>query len=73
LSQEEKSEFVVSGMRCNHCAANVKNALLKVDGVKSVDVTLSDGHVIVYGRVKKLDILKSVEDLGFDIVSRDGE
>jgi uncharacterized membrane protein YraQ (UPF0718 family)/copper chaperone CopZ len=73
LSQEEKREFVVSGMRCNHCAANVKNALLKVDGVKSVDVTLSDGHVIVYGRVKKLDILKSVEDLGFDIVSRDGE
>ncbi len=66
--QEERSEFAVTGMRCNHCATNVRNVLLKIDGVTNVEVNLSDGHVAVYGKVKKEDVIQSVKELGFDIV-----
>lgn len=45
-----------------------RNALLKIDGVTNVEVSLSDGLVVVYGKVKKEDIIKSIEDMGFDIV-----
>lgn len=55
-------------MRCNHCATNVRNVLLKIDGVTNVEVNLSDGHVAVYGKVKKEDVIQSVKELGFDIV-----
>lgn len=46
---ESTKKFKVSGMTCQHCAASVRTAILKVPGVSSAQVSLSDGIVEVGG------------------------
>lgn len=66
-----KKVISVEGMSCEHCAASVKSALEKLDGVKSAKVDLKKKSATV-----KLnddvadDVLKSaVTDAGFTPVS----
>lgn len=42
-----KNVYAVSGMKCEHCKANVENALKGVEGVRSAEVDLSAGNVTV--------------------------
>lgn len=42
-----KNVFKVSGMKCEHCKANVENALQAVDGVQRAEVSLADACVEV--------------------------
>jgi len=43
----EKNTYAVSGMKCEHCKANVENALKALEGVRSVEASLSDANVTV--------------------------
>lgn len=70
LRQKNKWEFVVTGMRCSHCASNVKNAILKIAGVEIVEVTLSNGNVIVFGEFDRDALVKSVRDMGFGVTQK---
>ena len=42
-----KKVIKIEGMMCEHCASHVKNALLGVNGVKSVEVSLAEKKAIV--------------------------
>lgn len=42
-----KNVFAVSGMKCEHCKANVENALRGLGGVSSAEASLADGSVAV--------------------------
>ncbi|MCR5077687.1 MAG: cation transporter [Prevotella sp.] len=42
-----KNVFAVSGMKCEHCKANVENALKAVNGVREAEVSLADANVKV--------------------------
>ncbi len=68
-------EFVikVNGMVCTGCENRVKNALLDVDGVESVNADHVKGEVSVKlnGDVDKLAIEEKIEDLGFDVIKED--
>ena len=58
----------VSGMHCDYCASTVKNALTRLDGVKSVDVYLDKGEaVVVYekGKVDPSRLAGQIDGLGF--------
>ena len=37
----KKQELIIEGMMCEHCAAHVKEALEKLEGVKGVKVDLA--------------------------------
>lgn len=39
--------FTVTGMTCGHCVSSVTAEVLKLDGVKKVDVDLASGSVTV--------------------------
>ncbi len=67
-SNEAEWTFVVKGMSCNHCRANVERAISNVDGVERVEVELAGGNVTVYGHANREDVVKSVEALGFVVV-----
>ena len=43
----ESSTWTVTGMTCEHCVASVTEELEEIDAVRSVDVTLSTGTVVV--------------------------
>ncbi|MFI3286200.1 MAG: SO_0444 family Cu/Zn efflux transporter [Rikenellaceae bacterium] len=60
-------KFKVTGMRCNHCKANVEKAIMNLPNVTSVTIELSDGVVEVAGIVSSDDICSVVKQLGFEI------
>ena len=37
----------VEGMTCNHCKANVENALMQVSGVKKVEANISNSITVI--------------------------
>jgi copper chaperone len=61
----------VQGMTCNHCVQTVKGSLEKINGVKSVLVTLEKGVVnVVYDpAAAKADQFKTaILEAGYEIV-----
>ncbi|KIY21571.1 MULTISPECIES: copper chaperone CopZ [Mesobacillus] len=66
----EKTTLQVSGMTCGHCENAVKNAIMGVDGVASVMVSLSEGTAEVEYDASKAEISKmkaAVEEQGYDV------
>ncbi len=63
------ANFKVTGMRCNHCKANVERAILSLEGVTSVTIELSDGSVVVEGNVSPEAVCSAVKELGFEVMS----
>lgn len=67
----KKAEVVVriDGMMCEHCAGHVREALLKLPGVKSVEVSLQEKKATIKSK-KPLElalIQKAVEEAGYKI------
>lgn len=58
--------FNVKGMNCTHCQQSVCNAIKGVEGVSDVDVSLSDAQAVVKGNAAAEDIIKAVEQIGYD-------
>lgn len=66
----EKTTLQVSGMTCGHCEKAVKSALLNVNGVAEVAVSLKTGKVDVEYDTSKATLAQlkeAVEDQGYDI------
>ena len=65
---EVRVEIPVSGMHCGHCASRVEAALGKLDGVKTTEVRLDDGKVIVViekAKVPTSKLVETIDALGF--------
>lgn len=64
-----KKKLNIEGMSCNHCVMHVKNALMEVEGVKSVEVNLGSKYALVEGENLNDEKMKAeVEDAGYDVV-----
>ncbi len=59
--------YKISGMTCNHCAANAQKAIASVKGVESVTVSLEDGLAQVTGNFQEEDIRQAIESIGFSV------
>ncbi|AXK38272.1 heavy-metal-associated domain-containing protein [Crenobacter cavernae] len=67
----EKVVLNVAGMSCGGCADSVKAALLALPGVRSVEVGLAEGRVIVErdaGQPAIEALAEAVSDAGFDVI-----
>ena len=59
----------VSGMTCNHCKNSVRDAVLTVQNVDSVNIDLESGQVFISGSGFNLeDIYLSIQNSGFKII-----
>lgn len=64
-----KRKITIEGMSCMNCVKHVKQALLKVPGVKEVEVYLQDKYALVKtGKVDDVALKAAIEDAGFDVV-----
>ena len=64
-----QQKFKINGMMCNHCKANVENALAAIDGVRSVHVELSEGIAYIEGEnVDSEKIISTINALGYEYV-----
>lgn len=61
----------VEGMSCNHCVEAVTKALKAVQGVDSVDVSLTEKKVSIGyedASVTPDQLKEAIEDQGYDVV-----
>jgi copper chaperone CopZ len=66
---EARVEIPVTGIHCGHCASRIETALERLDGVRSADVRLSDGKVVVVFEKAKLapsKLVETIDALGFE-------
>jgi copper chaperone CopZ len=60
----------VEGMMCNHCRANVENAIKSVEGVTDVSVDLASGTASVQGTASDENIIQAITDRGYSATKK---
>lgn len=64
----ETKTYVIKGMTCNHCRANVEKVIRSVKGVESVSVDLQSGIATVTGDdIDDKAVKEAVESIGFTL------
>jgi Zn2+/Cd2+-exporting ATPase len=70
----EKTRMRVEGMDCASCATKIENALLRVEGVSEVTVSVPAGTVTVRHAASDIQSMrKRVEGLGYKVLDVGGE
>ncbi|MEU6814608.1 heavy-metal-associated domain-containing protein [Streptomyces sp. NPDC046860] len=63
-----RTNFLVTGMSCGHCAASIKEALRGVPGVGEVDVDVAAGTVAVEGTGLDDAVLRAaIVEAGYEV------
>jgi len=62
--------YTVSGMTCDHCAASVREEILELDGVETVDVVVASGAVTVVSAAPLAQdaVSAAVSEAGYELV-----
>lgn len=65
-----KKKIIIEGMSCNHCVSHVENALMEVEGVKSVKVDLKGKYALVdlANDVDDSKLKAAVDDAGYEVI-----
>jgi len=65
-----RKKIIIEGMSCNHCVAHVEDALMEVEGVKSVKVDLKGKNALVElsHDVDDSKLKEAVDDAGYEVV-----
>ncbi|MBR2299704.1 MAG: heavy-metal-associated domain-containing protein [Alphaproteobacteria bacterium] len=66
----QEANLKVEGMRCHGCEMRVQNALLAIEGVKSVSANFEQKAVDVQFETPASldDIKEKIDDLGFEVI-----
>lgn len=60
--------YTVAGMTCGHCTSSVVNEVLRVPGVRAVDVDLDSGRLTVRGDgFEDAAISRAVDEAGYAV------
>ncbi|ERK32427.1 MULTISPECIES: heavy-metal-associated domain-containing protein [Clostridium] len=64
-----KKKILVEGMSCGHCVNHVKEALMELEGVSSVNVTLDDKTAVLEASkdINDEDIKFAIDDAGYEV------
>ncbi len=59
----------IDGMMCEHCVKHVKDALLKIEGINDVVVSLKDENAIISAScdIDNSLIKNAIEDAGYSV------
>jgi len=62
----ETLEIKVANIKCNGCAANIKNGLAGMDGIESVEVDVPGGLVTISGNALAREAISAkLAELGY--------
>ena len=69
-AKKMQTTFQVNGMMCKHCQKHVHDALAKMDGVTSVDVSLEKNSATVTAtkNISLDDFAKVIDEAGYELV-----
>ena len=63
-----EQKFLIKGMMCNHCKANVEKSLKELEGVTEVRVELSEGAAYIKGEIDPMKVKETINSLGYESV-----
>ena len=63
-----KTQFQVSGMKCDGCVENVQKALKDVVGYESAEVDLEQGTAVVTGDIDPQGVCQALTEAGYPSV-----
>ncbi|MBI5105148.1 MAG: heavy-metal-associated domain-containing protein [Solirubrobacterales bacterium] len=63
------SEYIVTGMTCEHCVMSVTEEVGEVPGVEQVDVDLASGRVTVVGDADAGAVRAAVQEAGYEVAA----
>ncbi len=66
------THYIVTGMTCAACQARVEKAVGKVDGVRSVSVSLLTNSMGVEGDASEEDVIRAVKEAGYGARPKNG-
>ena len=68
MADDNTRTYSVTGMTCAHCVAAVSEEVGAVAGVRSVEVDLASGRMLVRGDgVSDTDVRAAVAEAGYDV------
>ncbi len=68
---DDTCEYIVKGMNCNHCKANVEKVVSNIPGVESVTVDLQSGRMNISGAdIETEKVRAAVESIGFSLETK---
>jgi uncharacterized membrane protein YraQ (UPF0718 family)/copper chaperone CopZ len=70
MEKTKNTTYIIKGMTCNHCVANVKKHLSKAKNVNTVNVDLNSGRVEVDGEISNDKVKEIVEDIGYEYAGK---
>jgi copper chaperone len=71
IESSDTHTYTVTGMTCEHCVASVREEVSEVAGVRSVDVDLESGRLVVAGEGFLDDAVQTaVEEAGYELAQR---
>lgn len=62
-----KVKYTVDGMHCEACKKALYDAVMKIDGVKSADISLENKSLLIEGDFDEKKVIDAVEDSGFEV------
>ena len=64
-----EKRFLIKGMMCNHCKANVEKALSNIDGITAVRVDLAEGAAYIKGKeIDNETVIATINSLGYKYI-----
>lgn len=72
MKNEKLSKFhaKIGGLSCSFCVESIKKAIIKIEGVKDVSVSLSHEEILVIydpAKVSEAELEKTLTDLGYNV------
>jgi copper chaperone CopZ len=64
---QDRRDYTVVGMTCDHCVLSVTEEVSEVAGVDAVDVDLASGRLTVVGPASDEAIREAVVDAGYEV------
>jgi len=66
---KNKKIVCIDGMKCNHCASKVENALSSIEGVSKVKVSLDKKQAVVTYKdtLNDEDVKRKINELDFNV------
>ena len=60
-----KQQFEVENIKCGGCVNSIKTALLKLEGVESIEVDKEIDTIALTGTIERDLVIKKLNDLGY--------
>ena len=71
MLKPQEVKFTVRGMDCADCALSLERSLAQIKGVEEVNVSFTTGVLDASGNFDPQDLVKRVQDLGYQVASAD--